>query len=386
VAICSGCINLNAKDITKEATMTATNPTRKRLIRLAAISLVVPLLATFGCAGMTKTTSKVADEWSDQAAATVTSTTRLNMAPFAEHLVKLVGDIQFGLSGERPVYTRQYLDGPEAMAWIETMDQFKRNLARIIAYSGRVVSLANSRLDGPKRAKALADFVDVVRPLERGDSELKFKYNEEEIQKILENVRKQENLLAALSTAQPLVREAAVFLRMRVDEMKKNRLKVEKELEKHIEDDFKDVLVYSETLKRRQKHNFQLINLLVRYHEEGDKGALDQVAKIDWEAGEMIRRSKSLKLGSEDKVVPMITARLELIDKHKRFIAGDIEQFHKVWQELEVLVDGSDAALQKAKIAIILWDKAHARLAAGETDPAKYDFMSVAKFAFDLIL
>jgi len=173
---------------------------------------------------------------------------------------------------------------------------------------------------------------------------------------------------------------------MRVDEMKKNRLKVEKELEKHIEDDFKDILVYSETLKRRQKHNFQLINLLVRYHEKGDKGALDQVAKIDWEAGEMIRRSKSLKLGSEDKVVPMITARLELIDKHKRFIAGDIEQFHKVWQELEVLVDGSDAALQKAKIAIILWDKAHARLAAGETDPAKYDFMSVAKFAFDLIL
>jgi hypothetical protein len=87
-----------------------------------------------------------------------------------------------------------------------------------------------------------------------------------------------------------------------------------------------------------------------------------------------------------DKPTMVLTARLELIDKHKRFIAGDIENFHKVLQELESLTDASDKALQKAKIAVLLWSKAHARLAAGETDPAMFDFMSVAKFAFDLIL
>ena len=94
--------------------MTANIPSRQRLIRFAAILLVAPLLVTFGCAGMRQTTNQVADEWSTQAKQSVTSTTRLNMAPFAEHLVKLVADIQFGLSGEKPVYTRQYLNGPEA--------------------------------------------------------------------------------------------------------------------------------------------------------------------------------------------------------------------------------------------------------------------------------
>jgi len=366
--------------------MTTNNPIRQGLYRLAAILFVVPLLVTVGCAGMQQTTTQVTDEWSTQAKQQITSTTRLNMAPFAEHLVKLVGDIQFGLSGERPVYTRQYLDGQEVAAWVETMDEFKRNLARIIAYSGRVVSLANSRLDGPKRAKALADFVDVVRPLEKGDSEIKFKYSEEEIQAILNNVRQQENLLAALRTAQPLVREAAVFLRMRVDEMKSNRLKVEKELEDAIAADYEDVLKYSETLKRRQRHNFKMIGLLVKFHEEGDKSALKIIAKEDKQLATMLSNTNMDKIKADEQMIQVITARLELIDKHKRFIAGDIEQFHKVFQELEVLVDASDAALQKAKIAVILWDKAHARLAAGETDPAKYDFMSVAKFAFDLIL
>ena len=190
------------------------------------------------------------------------------MGPFAEHLVKLVGDIQFGLSGVRPVYTRQYLGGPETKAWIETMTQFKRNLARIIAYSGRVVSLANSRLPGPKRAQALADFVDIVRPLEKGDSQIKFKHTGEDVDKVLEQIRRQESLLAALRVAQPLVIESTRFLRDRVDEMKTNRLKVEKELEKRIEEDYKDVLTYHETLKRRQRHNFKLIGLLVKFHEE----------------------------------------------------------------------------------------------------------------------
>ena len=98
------------------------------------------------------------------------------------------------------------------------------------------------------------------------------------------------------------------------------------------------------------------------------------------------RSPASVPIESGDKIVQLLTRRLELIDKHKRFIAGDIDEFHKVVQELEELTDASDRALQKAKIAVILWSKARARLAAGETDPARFDFMSVAKFAFDLIL
>jgi hypothetical protein len=359
--------------------------TRTRFFRIAACLFVIPLFVTVGCAGMTQTTTKVAGEWSDQASATVSSTTRLNMAPFAEHLVKLVADIQFGLSGQKPVYTRQYMDGPEAAEFMTSMQEFKRNMARIIAYSGRVISLARSNLDGPKRAKALADFVDVVRPMEKGNSEFKFPYTDEDVDKILENVRQQPNLLTALEAAQPLVMGAAEFLRDRVDEMKTSRLKVEKEVEKQIEDDYLDVIIYNETLKRRQRHNFNLINLLVDSLEKGDPGALEKVAAADAQMATLLKQQKK-DANLYDKPTMVLTARLELIDKHKRFIAGDIENFHKVLQELESLTDASDKALQKAKIAVLLWSKAHARLAAGETDPAMFDFMSVAKFAFDLIL
>ncbi len=365
--------------------MTATPKMHRQFIRCSAILFVLPLLLTIGCAGMKNTTSQVADEWSDQAKHAVTSTTRLNMAPFAEHLVKLVADIQFGLSGARPVYTRQYLDGPETAEFVTSMREFKRNMARIIAYSGRVISLAKSNLDGPARAKALAEFVNVVRPLEKGNSELKFKYTEEDVEKMLEQVSKQETLLAALQVAQPMVDEAARFLRDRVDEMKDNRLKVEREIEQQIEEDYTDVLTYSETLKRRQKHNFHMINLLVDFIEEGNRESLEKAAASDVQLG-MVLKEIDGKVETKDAPVVLLTERLELIDKHKRFIQGDIDQFHKVLQELEDLTDASDRALQKAKIAVILWSKAHSRLAAGETDPAQFDFMSVAKFAFDLIL
>jgi hypothetical protein len=50
--------------------------------------------------------------------------------------------------------------------------------------------------------------------------------------------------------------------------------------------------------------------------------------------------------------------------------------------KLEEITDASDRALQKAKMAVILWSKTHSLLAAGEPDPTKYDFMSVAHFVF----
>ena len=167
--------------------------------------------------------------------------------------------------------------------------------------------------------------------------------------------------------------------------MKTNRLKVEREVEKQIEDDYLDVITYNETLKQRQRHNFNLINLLVDSLENGDPGALEKVAAADSQMATLLKQQKKNAPLYEQPVM-VLTARLELIDKHKRFIAGDIDQFRKVLQELESLTDASDKALQKAKIAVILWSKAHARLAAGEVDPAQFDFMSVAKFAFDLIL
>jgi len=119
--------------------------------------------------------------------------------------------------------------------------------------------------------------------------------------------------------------------------------------------------------------------------EQGDDSAIAKAAAADAEMARLFKLEKKENARFEQPVM-VVTKRLELIDKHKRFIAGDIDQFRKVLQELEELVDASDKALQKAKIAVLLWSKAHARLAAGETDPAKFDFMSVAKFAFDLVL
>jgi len=177
---------------------------------------------------------------------------------------------------------------------------------------------------------------------------------------------------------------AADFLRNRVDELKKNRVKVEREVEKKIEGDYLDVITYNETLKRRQRHNFKLINPMVDALEKGDGSALEEAAAADAQLSDALKKDSDLYRNEHPIII--LTKRLELIDKHKRFIAGDIDQFRKVLQELEALTDGSDRALQRAKVAVLLWSKAHARLAAGETDPAKFDFMSVAKFAFDLVL
>ena len=91
---------------------------------------------------------------------------------------------------------------------------------------------------------------------------------------------------------------------------------------------------------------------MVKAIESGDRSALDEAAAADVQLGGLLK--KGTDIYTDEKPVMMITKRLELIDKHKRFIAGDLEQFHKVLQELEALTDASDKALQKAKIAVLL--------------------------------
>ena len=365
--------------------MATTNTHGKTMRSIVGLFLVLMVLFSVGCAQTQERTTKATAEWTEQAKTAFTGSTRLNMGPFAKQLVEFIGSVQFGMAGGEVVYTRPFLDGPEAMKWKTMMDQYKRNLAKIMAYSGRVVSLADSNLDGPGRAKALAEFIDIIRPLEPGDSKIEFKWTNEEIDAMVKAVGEQESLLAALQVAQPLVVEAARFLRDRVDEMKDYRVGVVAEIETRIHNEYAEMVAFDGLLKERQSLNYRHMTALLDHEETGDPGKLAPLLS-DMTLKEIIGNKKRLDLKTADKIITELTLRLATINKLKQHMSADLEQYRKIDRELDALIDLSDEALQASKVGVIYWAQAHGRLAAGEVDPARFDFMGLAKIAFDLIL
>ena len=140
------------------------------------------------------------------------------------------------------------------------------------------------------------------------------------------------------------------------------------------------MLNYAALLKKRQEMNYQYLTTYVNYYDTRDP---DLIAVLTEDRGlkEIIGKRKTLDAAIDSKVVTVLTKRLELINQHKEFLSSDLDEFRKIQQELDALVDYSNAALQRAKIAIIFWSQAHSRLAAGETSPAMFDFMGLTKSA-----
>ena len=356
---------------------------RKTMRSLIGVFLILMMAVSFGCASVKKGTTTAAettDKYTAMAVSPFVSSTRLNMGPFAEQMVQFIGDVQFGMAGGKIVYTRPYLNGPKTEEYTEMMTQFRRNMGRILAYTGRVVSLAQSNLDGPGRAQALASFIEVIQPKEKDNSDFPFKYSPEEIDAIIASVGQQQTLLDALAVAQPLVVESARYLRDRVDEIKDFRKLVEDEIEANILAEYEDMLNFAALLKERQELNYQRLTIFVRYFDTRDPDLLAALAE-DKELKGIIGKKKKLDTGTREKVVTALLKRLELINQHKEFLSADLDLFRKIQRELDALVDQSDATLQRAKVAIIFWSQAHSRLAAGETSPAMFDFMGLTKSA-----
>ena len=67
---------------------------------------------------------------------------RLNLAPFAEDMIAVAGEIQYGLGESRPVLIRAYLDVPESYELDVNLRKIRAIVRGCLSYAVQVVTLA----------------------------------------------------------------------------------------------------------------------------------------------------------------------------------------------------------------------------------------------------
>ncbi len=134
---------------------------------------------------------------------------RMDLTPFAENMIEMAGDIQYGLAQEKVVYLRNYIDIPETAELEVYLNKIRAVMRGSIAYSIEIVTLSSSTLTGPEQCEALADYLDeLLRPaITAPVPPLHFTIGE--FDTMLQNTREQTKLLDALSMTQPIVNEIA---------------------------------------------------------------------------------------------------------------------------------------------------------------------------------
>lgn len=348
-------------------------------INRATLGLMIAVILLFfsACGVVKKTSETVSDPFK--------SKKRLNLSPFAEQLSSLIGDIQFGFKTKQPIYIERFLDIPEVVEYREMFKQFRFNASKLLAYSARVITLAQSDMTGPERANALADYINELRPLEKTPMNVKFTLTPEKSEEILNDVRKQENLLKAINVAQPLADEVGRFMRAYVDELDDVQEHVAELLQQRIKAEHKDVLDYLITLKYRQADTLNQLQELHQYRS-GDVNAFDKVISGDPELTAIKKKDTAVTYQDLKRIEETLTDRLALLNSQFKHLSVELEYYYKQKNELNELNESSDKTLRKAKLAILVWSRVHRMMAAGVTDPATVDVFGMMKKAVDSAL
>jgi hypothetical protein len=313
------------------------------------------------------------------------STQRLDLSPYAENIIQITGDIQYGLSQSQIIYLRDYINGPNVELLHDYGAKTRKMIRNIISYSVEVVTLGNSEMDGHQKAKKLADYLErLLRPvLEKPESKLDF--TNAELDTVLNDVRNQEKFLDALGATQPLIDNIAATLGRFLDVGKEVLDDAIEEIHNEMMNDNRIVIVGNRNLRDNQIYT--MYNLLyLQQYRSGDKSAIDSLFAKEPSLKEFVVDQNNITSADLRAIEQRMDSKLKFLHEVREQLSVDLELYNKQMYELDVQSKIYKEALRQVRVVVVVWSEAHRKLAAGVTDPAQIDLVGMVVRSANKIL
>jgi hypothetical protein len=305
---------------------------------------------------------------------------RMDLTPFAENMIEMAGDIQYGLAQEKVVYLRNYMDIPETRELEVYLGKIRAVMRGSIAYSIEIVTLSSSTLTGPEQCEALANYLDgLLRPaITAPVPPLHFSIGE--FDTMLQNTREQKNLLDALSMTQPIVNEIARIISEILDDANLVVDEANNAIGTALDDNNEELITGIRTVREYQLHAIASIQYIAK-HRRGVPNAFDTLLAMQPSLYEVVSNPEKPTAKDLAAAEQRLIYMMKTLQEFRAQMMPDLELYWKQQGELEDLTMMYKAALRKAQVTMIAWSRAHQRLASGVTDPAKIDVLGLAKKA-----
>lgn len=308
---------------------------------------------------------------------------RVDLAPFAEYTISLAADLEYGFADAYEVnYLTEYLDEPTVTEYAREWLAIQELVTAVVAYSLEVTTLSSSLLKEPEQTAALASFLDgLTRPVEVR-ARHKLELSESKLDSIIADVGTQKKLLDAAAAAQPIVNEIVRVSDRIIDDIRRAQDVAAADVEARIESDFRDELQVRDQLRDWRSNLFRSVALLAD-HRRGNESALEELFRLNPDIDAAFSSSKLTPkqiLQIEDR----LWAKLERAQALEKQIAPDITEYRNRRRELREAVRRDNEDLRRAHVAIIVWARAHERLANGVTDPSQLNLLKLGEQAAKL--
>jgi len=297
------------------------------------------------------------------------ATTVADLAPFADQTVVMLSDADYGLSSDRAILTKKYLDygSPELKELAALRGELLEIFGGMIDYSVNLVRISESKRKEKKKVSLYAKYLESFR----GTMVEEFEFSNEQFGDVLKDVRGKKRMLDALNAAQPLINQVSRYAYEIINKIQLTQIRLASSIELAIDSEYEQVLKFYESLENDKIRVVKILYIL-RYYEGNKNNAPVKLGETEIRKEEEIEISaptsrKHLK-GKESR----LSKRIQEIETLREKIAPEINLYHETHKELDRILEKVLKNMSKARIATLMWSSAHHKMATGVKNPAEW--------------
>ena len=326
--------------------------TLKWLIRLLPLIFLLVLLT--GCASVEKK---------------FVSGTKADLGPFADNTISMLSDVDLSIKRNETIFARRFFDesGAEEKKMKFLSDNMEVALTNMVDYSITLVNLSASSRSEQEQVTAYAEYLTKFEE----DFLYSAAMTSVEFGALIEKIKNQPDFLAALRSAQPMINIAAISVIKELNELSKAIEQVANKIDAKIDVEYADVIRYQRKLedeKYRVLNAFEIIYDAYRT-DKPDLSGLTESGVI-W-TPEIIPKGRPTTKDLQE-IGKHLRARLDAMHTIQNEIQPDWEDYRAAHRELDDLMDKAVERVNRIRLIVVVWVRAHQKMASGTVDPADW--------------
>ena len=333
---------------------------RPVLARLVPLVLAAPLFA--GCASFK-------------------STQRLDVGPFAENTVGMIGEVQRATKPAVWTYLKKYETLP-SIKDVRLAYAPARTLMRGVAlYSTQIVSIYESDLSDSRKSQELARYLDEgIRERLKANPRADVFLTQGRLDSAVAKARSSSTFMGALGAAQPVVSAALSYGNSIYDSLDTKIDLAAADIDARIEGEFAPLKRRLDAVSDLQLMTTGRYTQLARYRL-GDDAALDSLRAQDREAAQAMPAGKRPSAAAIDATEKRILSQLEITSTLRAELERQFETYKAEQEELDGIRIQARESTRLGRITLILWARSHRNLVAGVKVPAAINVMGMVQSA-----
>ena len=292
-----------------------------------------------------------------------------NIAFFADSTVTMMSDLDLQMGRGETLLTRRFFDKsePEELRVIELDQKFQATIKGLVKYSIKIVNIAESASTEEEMIEKYADYLTQFKE-KLAEHEL---FDSESFNETIQKVKEQETFLEALRAGQSLLNAVAMEAILNVEELMDAVDVLVEKVHLKIDEEYEDIALYRKILEDEKSDIVRAFALIYTAYksDEPELSALRESGVI-W-MPEMVPEGTPTRKELEE-IGEHLKARLNAMHRIHQEVDPDWQDYLDTKKELQLVAKRSKTMIQKTQIMMLVWVRAHQKMASGRTDPADW--------------